>query len=73
MRVMSVMKTDKYEVIYGGYCDEVTEVVEADDVISQDDLMRFYKNDELVFAISTKRLIRLKRIEESKDENESSK
>lgn len=63
------MKTNKYEVIYEGYCDEVTEVVEADHVISQDDLMRFYKNDELVFVISMKRLIRLKRIEESKDEN----
>lgn len=70
---MSVMKTDKYEIIYEGYCDEVTEVVEAGDVILQDDLMCFYKNDELVFAISKSRLICLKRIEESKDENESSK
>lgn len=68
MRVMSVMKTDKYEVIYEGYCDEVTEVVEADDVL-QDDLIRFYKNDELVFAISKSRLICVKKIYE----NESSK
>ena len=63
------MKTNKYEVIYEAYCDEVTEVVEADDVISQDDLMRFYKNDELVFAISKSRLIRLKRVDENNDEN----
>ena len=55
------MKTNKYEVIYEAYCDEVTEVVEADDVISQDDLMRFYKNDELVFAISESRLICVKK------------
>lgn len=55
------MKTNKYEVIYEAYCDEVTEVVEADDVISQDDLMRFYKNDELVFAISKSRLICVKK------------
>lgn len=63
------MKTNKYEVIYEGYCDEVTEVVEADDVILQDDLIRFYKNDELVFAISKIRLICVKKIYE----NESSK
>lgn len=63
------MKTNKYEVTYEVYCDEVTEVVEADDVILQDDLMRFYKNDELVFAISKNRLICVKKIYE----NESSK
>ena len=63
------MKTNKYEVIYEGYYDEVTEVVEADDVILQDDLIRFYKNDELVFAISKIRLICVKKIYE----NESSK
>lgn len=66
---MSVVKANKYEVIYEGYCDEVTEVVEADDVILQDDLMHFYKNDELVFAISKSRLICVKKIYE----NESSK
>ena len=65
---MSVVKANKYEVTYEGYCDEVTEVVEADDVI-QDDLIRFYKNDELVFAISKSRLICVKKIYE----NESSK
>lgn len=66
---MSVVKANKYEVTYEGYCDEVTEVVEADDVILQDDLMRFYKNDELVFAISKSRLTCIKKIYE----NESSK
>lgn len=59
---MSVVKTNKYEVTYEVYCDEVTEVVEADDVILQDDLMHFYKNDELVFAISKSRLICVKKI-----------
>lgn len=63
------MKTNKYEVTYEGYCDCVTEAVEADDVILQDDLMRFYKNDELVIAISKNRLIRLKRVDENNDEN----
>ena len=61
---MSVMKTNKYEVIYEGYYDCVKEIVEADDVL-QDDLMRFYKNDELVFAISKSRLICIKKIYEN--------
>lgn len=55
----------KYKVIYEGYCDEVTEVVEADDVFLQDDFMHFYKNDELVFAISKSRLICIKKIYEN--------
>lgn len=63
------MKTNKYEATYEGYYDCVTDVVEADDVILQNDLMRFYKNDELVFAISKSRLIRLKRADENNDEN----
>lgn len=58
------MKTNKYEVTYEGYYDCVTEIIEADDVL-QDDLMRFYKNDELVFAISKSRLIRIKKIYEN--------
>lgn len=56
------MKTNKYEVTYEGYYDCVIEVVEADDVILQDDLMHFYMNDELVFAISKSRLICIKKI-----------
>ena len=63
------MKTNKYEVTYEGYYDCVTEAVEADDIILKDDLMRFYKNDELVIAISKSRLICIKKIYE----NESSK
>lgn len=59
------MKTNKYEVTYERYYDCVTEVVEADDVILQDDLMHFYKNDELVFAISKSRLICVKKIYEN--------
>lgn len=56
------MKTNKYKVTHEGYYDCVTEVVEADDVILQDDLMHFYMNDELVFAISKSRLICIKKI-----------
>ena len=67
------MKTNKYEVTYEGYYDCVTEVVEAEGVILDSDDLILHKNNETVFAISMKRLIRLKRIEESKDENESSK
>lgn len=67
------MKTNKYEVTYEGYYDCVTEVVEADGVTFYSDNLTLHKNNETVFAISMKRLIRLKRIEESKDENESSK
>lgn len=67
------MKTNKYEVIYEGYYDCVTEVVEADGVTFYSDNLTIHKNNETVFAISMKRFIRLKRIEESKDENESSK
>lgn len=63
------MKTNKYEVTYEGYYDCVTEAVEADDVILQNDLMHFYMNDELVFAISKSRLICIKKIYK----NESSK
>ena len=66
---MSVMKANKYQVTYEGYYDCVTEAVEADDVILQDDLMHFYMNDELVFAISKSRLICLKRVDENNDEN----
>lgn len=56
------MKTNKYQMTYEGYYDCVTEAVEADDVILQDDLIHFYKNDELVFAISKSRLICIKKI-----------
>lgn len=67
------MKTNKYEVIYEGYYDCVTEVIEADGVTFYSDNLTLHKNNETVFVISKSRLIRLKRIEESKDENESSK
>ena len=67
------MKTNKYKVTYEGYYDCVTEVVEADGVTFYSDNLTLHKNNETVFVISMKRLIRLKRIEESKDENESSK
>lgn len=67
------MKTNKYEVTYEGYYDCVTEVVEAEGVILDSDDLILHKNNETVFAINMKRLIRLKRIEESKDENGSSK
>lgn len=67
------MKTNKYEVIYEGYYDCVKEIVEAEGVTFYVDNLTLHKNNETVFAISMKRLIRLKRIEESKDENESSK
>lgn len=63
------MKTNKYEVIYEGYYDCVKEIVEAEGVTFYSDNLTFHKNNETVFAISMKRLIRLKRIEESKDEN----
>lgn len=63
------MKTNKYEVTYEGYYDCVTEVVEAEGVTFYSDNLTLHKNNETVFAISMKRLIRLKRIEESKDEN----
>lgn len=67
------MKTNKYEVTYEGYYDCVKEIVEADGVTFYSDNLILHKNNETVFAISMKRFIRLKRIEESKDENESSK
>ena len=67
------MKTNKYEVIYEGYYDCVKEIVEAEGVTLYSDHLTLHKNNETAFAISMKRLIRLKRIEESKDENESSK
>lgn len=73
---MSVVKANKYEVTYEGYYDYydcVKEIVEADGVTFYSDNLTLHKNNETVFAISMKRLIRLKRIEESKDENESSK
>lgn len=67
------MKTNKYKVTYEGYYDCVTEVVEADGLTSYSDNLTLHKNNETVFVISKNRLICLKRIEESKDENESSK
>lgn len=67
------MKTNKYEVTYEGYYDCVTEVVEAEGVILDSDDLILHKNNETVFVINMKRLIRLKRIEEGNDENESSK
>lgn len=69
------MKTNKYEVTYEGYYDYdcVKEIVEAEGVTFYSENLTLHKNNETVFAISMKRLIRLKRIEESKDENESSK
>lgn len=69
------MKTNKYEVTYEGYYDYdcVKEIVEAEGVTFYLDNLTLHKNNETVFAIKMKRLIRLKRIEESKDENESSK
>lgn len=70
---MSVVKTNKYEVIYEGYYDCVKEIVEAEGVTFYSDNLTLHKNNETVFAIKMKRLIRLKRIEESKDENGSSK
>ena len=66
MSVMSVMKTNKYEVIYEGYYDCVKEIVEAEGVTFYSDNLTLHKNNETVFAISKSRLIRLKRIEESK-------
>lgn len=72
---MSVVKTNKYEVTYEGYYDYdcVKEIVEAEGVTFYLDNLTLHKNNETVFAIKMKRLIRLKRIEESKDENGSSK
>lgn len=70
---MSVVKANKYEVTYEGYYDCVIEIVEAEGVTFYSENLTLHKNNETVFAISMKRLIRLKRIEESKDENESSK
>ena len=67
------MKTNKYEVIYEGYYDCVKEIVEAEGVTFYSDNLTLHKNNEAVFLIRNSRLIRLKRIEESKDENESSK
>lgn len=67
------METNKYEVIYEGYYDCVKEIVEAEGVTFYSDNLTLHKNNETVFAISMKRFIRLKRIEESMDENESSK
>ena len=65
------MKTNKYEVIYEGYYDYdcVKEIVEAEGVTFYLDNLTLHKNNETVFAIKMKRLIRLKRIEESKNEN----
>ena len=63
------MKTNKYEVTYEGYYDCVTEVVEAEGVTFYSDNLTLHKNNEAVFLIRNSRLIRLKRIEESKDEN----
>ena len=67
------MKANKYEVIYEGYYDCVKEIVEAEGVTFYSDNLTLHKNNEAVFLIRNSRLIRLKRIEESKDENESSK
>ena len=66
---MSVVKANKYEVTYEGYYDCVKEIVEAEGVTFYSENLTLHKNNETVFAISMKRLIRLKRIEESKDEN----
>lgn len=65
------MKTNKYQVTYEGYYDYdcVKEIVEAEGVTFYLDNLTLHKNNETVFAIKMKRLIRLKRIEESKDEN----
>ena len=69
------MKTNKYEVIYEGCYDYdcVTEVVEAEGVILYSDDLILHKNNEAVFLIRNSRLIRLKRVDENNDENESSK
>ena len=56
------MKTNKYEVIYEGYYDCVKEIVEAEGMTFYSDNLTLHKNNETVFAISMKRLIRLKRI-----------